>query len=250
MQSLDLASILPMLADGVPQPAHERIALALRRAITLRISPGDRLPSERQLAEWFGVSRVTVRLAFALLRDEGLIEPGRSRRSGTASTPRQAAAPYLKAAVILDARDDIADILAYRSLIEPTAARLAARFGDEQLVVRMQDAVEAMSHDPDPTTFRRADSSFHLAVAEASRNRRLLQAILVTRAELLRWRDLIPMPDDVAENLRDHGLIAEAISDGDEEAASTAMANHLERTLASFLFNVRAAPLSDVGNVG
>ncbi len=234
----DLAPILGMLAGGAPQPAHERVAVGLRRALTLRIFPEDRLPPERQLAEWFGVSRVTIRQALAILRDEGLVVSAQSRRAGTLSLPRSMGTHTSSGQLLSNAHSDIVDILDFRSVIEPTVARLAARHVDDQLLVRLHESVEATRTTQDATSFRRADSEFHLALAQACRNRRLMEAVLVTRAQLLHWRDLLPMPDDVEENVVGHGRIAAAVGAGDEDGAGAAMAAHLRGTLASFVLNV------------
>lgn len=238
----DLAQVLLMLAGGVPQPAQDRVATALRRSLTLRIFPEDRLPSERALAEAFGVSRITVRQAIGLLRDEGLVASGGSRRAGTLTMPRNTAEPGEAAQLRVAAVQDIGSILEFRSVIEPAVARLAARRADDDLVHRLQAAVEALGAAPDPTAFRRADSEFHLALAQACGNDRLMEAVLVARADLLHWRDLIPMEDDVAENRDEHARITAAIAARDEDAAAEAMLEHLRLTLASFEVHVPSAP--------
>lgn len=236
----ELAGVLWVLAGGTPQPAHERIATALQRALTLRIFPEDRLPSERWLADAFGVSRITIRGALAFLREQGMVRSGGSRRAGTVSNPRTTDAHGNPARLLEDAGRDIADILDFRSLVEPVAARLAARFADDELVTRLRLSVDGLRTSPDPTAFRRADSAFHLALARATRNQRLLEAVLVTRAELLAWRDLIPMPDDVAENLVEHERIADAVEARDEDRAAAEMLAHLRGTLTSFELHVQA----------
>ncbi len=235
----DLAGLLGMLAGGMPEPAHERIALALRRALTLRIFIDDRIPSERWLAEAFGVSRITVRQAIGLLRDAGMVRSGGSRRAGTVSLPRTTSDPAAPAAILAGAAADIADIMEFRSVVEAAIARLAVARADGTLAARLHASVDALRAAPDPTEFRRADSEFHLALVQACGNRRLLGAVLVARADLLHWRDLLPMADDVAENLVDHARIEAAVAAGDGEAAAVAMVDHLQGTLASFEAHVR-----------
>lgn len=229
----DLDRILLMLAGGTPQPAQDRVATALRRALTLRIFPSDQLPSERALADAFGVSRITVRQAMAILREEGRILSGGSRRAGTRSTPR-AVSPTGDELLRAVFRREVAEILLFRQVVEPAVARLAAQHADISLVDRLQAAVCALDGSPDPTAFRRADSEFHLALAQACGNERLMAAVLVARAELLHWRDLVPMADDVAENRAEHLRIMEAVAARDGDAAAQAMLEHLGLTLASF----------------
>jgi len=230
-----VALLLGLLVDGASQPLHERITEALEHALTLRLFPGQRLPSERQLAELLGVSRVTVRQSLDSLRERGWIDrSARGRAGGSRALPR-AELPDREWQEMLDRADtDIADILAFRSIIEPQAARLAALSADETLVERLMASVAVMAANPDPEAFRRSDSEFHLAISEASGNRRLLRSVLVTRAELLGWRDLLPMPDYVGPNEREHREIATAIAARDPERAAMAMARHLETTRQSF----------------
>ena len=222
--------ILLMLAGGPPQPAQDRVAMALRRALTLRIFPGDRMPSERSLAESFGVSRITVRHAMVMLRDDGRVLSGGSRRAGTVSRPRE---PVATADEPLQAhvRRAVADIMVFRQAVEPAVARLAAGRADDALVTRLRAAAEALG--PDPTAFRRADSEFHLVLAEACGNDRMVEAVLVSRAELLQWRDLVMMPDDVQGNRAQHMAIADAVAARDGEAAARLMHEHLRLTGAS-----------------
>lgn len=64
---------MPLDPDD-PRPPYQQVANALRAAIlTRKFAPGDRLPSGPQLAQTYGVSRMTVQQAIRLLRDEGLV---------------------------------------------------------------------------------------------------------------------------------------------------------------------------------
>src|SRR5205809_418612 len=66
-----------------PAAAHALVVEQLRRAVHIgSYVPGDRLPSERALAEQLGVSRATVREAIKVLRDEGYVESRRGARGG------------------------------------------------------------------------------------------------------------------------------------------------------------------------
>ncbi|MEI7744236.1 MAG: FCD domain-containing protein, partial [Chloroflexota bacterium] len=209
-------------------------AAQLPRILSGVYGTGDKLPTEAELGDDFGISRITVRQALGLLRDEGLVTSGGSRRAGTLTLPRNTDGAGSEAGVRAVAARDIVDIIEFRSVVEPAVARLAARRSDETLVARLRAAVESLGGAPDPTSFRRADSEFHLALAQACGNERLMEAVLVTRAELLHWRDLIPMPDDIEENRAEHERITAAVTDHDEEAAAAAMLDHLRLTLASF----------------
>ncbi|HEY4412982.1 MAG TPA: GntR family transcriptional regulator [Gaiellaceae bacterium] len=65
-------------------PAHAQIEAALEHAIELgRLSPGDRLPAERELAERYGVSRMTLRQALGALEQQGRLVRSKGRYGGT-----------------------------------------------------------------------------------------------------------------------------------------------------------------------
>jgi DNA-binding GntR family transcriptional regulator len=62
-----------------------------------------------------------------------------------------------------------------------------------------------------------------------------MQAIRVACAEFLPWRDPLPMPHNVAENVSDHERITALLADGKDDPATAAMAKHREGTLDVFL---------------
>src|SRR3954451_22550783 len=64
-------------------PAHTQIELALERAMERgRLAPGDRLPAERELAERYGVSRMTLRQALGALEQRGRLQRNKGRSGG------------------------------------------------------------------------------------------------------------------------------------------------------------------------
>jgi GntR family transcriptional repressor for pyruvate dehydrogenase complex len=232
---IELGDALTSLAGGVSDPAYERVAVVLRHALTLRIFPGDRLPPERFLAESLGVSRITVRQAVVILQSEGMVNPGPHRRAGTMTGPlrRPQDAQSLEAF-----RREIRDILNFRTILETAATRLAVESQSDGLVEHLRRSIEENRCSCDPSEFRRTDTDFHLAIAQASGNRRLMGAILTARAEFLHYRDLHPMTDNVEENVRDHIRIVDAIEARDVSAAAEAMTEHLQSSLLMFLLSV------------
>lgn len=227
-QDVDLSPLEPRSSSGL-------VSDSLRRVIALGgWSPGERLPSERQMAETFRVSRDSVREAIRRLRAEGLVETHVGRLGGTfvAESLRK----HLRLAVeLLAYRQDIASSYEFRRILEPEAARLAAdRASPEQT-----DLIAAITEETawSVRSYRAIDSRFHSAVAEASGNPLLVDAITWARATFFVWYDQIYSHDDwdsLPLEKRDHGLvhrpISDAISCGDGDAASALMRAHLERT--------------------
>jgi GntR family transcriptional regulator len=75
-----------------PNPLHEQVAAAIRRAIQEgEAGPGDRIPQARDLAAVLGVNKNTVLRALRLLRSEGVLEMGRGRAIRVTGTRDHAA---------------------------------------------------------------------------------------------------------------------------------------------------------------
>lgn len=148
----------------------EEVARALEVKLTRgELIPGDQLPTEKVLAETFGVSRAVVREAVARLRADGLIETRQGSGAFVATAPRslnfrfwQGEGPALV---------ELRDIFELRAMVEAAVAELAARRRIPEDVANMERHLKAMDEalavggDGSP-----ADDSFHLAIASATHN--------------------------------------------------------------------------------
>ena len=117
-----------------------------------------------------------------------------------------------------------------RRIVEPSCARAAAQSRDPVLIGRMVESQNVLADDRSALAHRVTDSDFHLAVAFASRSREAIGVVLRTRADLMRWRDRLPMEDVIHETLSGHGEILDAIVQGDGKTAAEAMLGHLQAT--------------------
>ena len=119
----------PAILTAVNQtPAHELVVDQLQRAILLgRFLPGDKLPSERAMAEQFGVSRTSVREAIHVLVEYGLLKIKRGATGGAIiqdlidDSNRIRMRPFAQAH-----RKNYAEMLEFRLIVECAAARMAA----------------------------------------------------------------------------------------------------------------------------
>jgi GntR family transcriptional repressor for pyruvate dehydrogenase complex len=225
-----------LLGDGVG-PAGERVAEALRRAVILRVFAGERLPPERELARLFGVSRITVRQAIQSLRAEGHLYSRAGRGGGTYQVLRPASRSWRSK--IDRAWGELMEVLEFRVLVEPLAARLAARRTSSALASTLRRSIEDMAASRRLEEFRHADSVFHLSIAEAAGNARLLQAIATARADFLMWRDRLPAPFRPGNNVEEHARVLEALVARDADAAEEAMKTHLESAKRDFRREMR-----------
>lgn len=148
----------------------EEVALALEGRITRgELTPGDQLPTEKVLAETFGVSRAVVREAVARLRADGRIETRQGSGAFVALAPKslnfrfwQGEGPALV---------ELRDIFELRAMIETSVAELAARRRIPEDVATMARHLQAMDDAlADGTDGSEADDNFHLAIASATHN--------------------------------------------------------------------------------
>jgi DNA-binding FadR family transcriptional regulator len=229
-------------------PAYAAVVERVRRAVALGVLlPGDRLPSERALAEGLGVSRVTVREALRVLQGERLLITRRGS-GGTMVAPTVASiGDDLDGADYSRRLDEVFEL---RLAVESMAARLAARRGRSDGLRRLDSCQEALRASADVHTFRRADHEFHLAVAGLSGNSMLGQAIEDARAAAFSRLDRQDFAVIHESSIRGHAAVIEAIRDEDPDGAAAAMAAHIEEArdeVTAVLFT-RASP--DVRSAG
>jgi GntR family hexuronate regulon transcriptional repressor len=153
-----------MSAPPDTQKLYQQIARAIAAAIADgRYVPGDKLPSERELADQFGVSRPTVRDAMIALEFQGLVEARQGSGvyvNAAAAVPEDAAEKEVSALELVEAQ----------RLFEGEACALAAALvTDEQLELLDRLAAD-MAGELAPEEVERLEQEFHLAIARATGN--------------------------------------------------------------------------------
>ncbi|GAB1583961.1 FadR/GntR family transcriptional regulator [Phyllobacterium phragmitis] len=194
-------------------------------------APGQKLPSEAQLIDKFHVSRTVIREALSALREEGLVEPRRGAGVFVLD-PAAADGPALRG---IDPKriSSVVEGLELRTAIEVEAAYLAAARCSplqEEAIIRSHHEVGACIRDGRSTV--EADLAFHLAIAEASNNRRFVEILSLLGHEMIPRAALegkeAATPTAYLERLyEEHRLIVNAISSRDQIAAREAMRAHL-----------------------
>jgi DNA-binding FadR family transcriptional regulator len=224
----------PVRAGNAFEETVERLLTAIKLGI---VAPGSRLPSERELADRLGVSRVTLREAIGVLQESGYVESRRGRYGGTfvLRVLPKLTKPVPQQVTAL-AMVDLDDTLTLRQVLEVGAAEEAAARSsvnpgsDDALLVAC--AVEC-GQAGDQTEYRRLDSRFHLAVAEAAGSASLTAAVAQARMRVNTLLDAIPVLErNMAHSEEQHHRIVAAIQAGDRAAARLAMAEHLAATAA------------------
>jgi DNA-binding FadR family transcriptional regulator len=238
--------------------AYELVVEQIRRALALgRFAPGDMLPSERVLTEQLGVSRTVVREAIRVLEGEGLVEVTRGASGGSRVLPA-AGEEQLSLEDLRSQADEIEQLVDFRLANECASAYGAAlRRSEEEaesineLIARQEHLLEqAAATDDDAerarltSGFLELDTRFHLAVAAASHNHYLFQAVETGRVNMLRPVGTIFISTSEDVNFQ-HREIAEAISAGDPDEAERAMRHHIESTRSTTLRLIEAASAKD-----
>lgn len=217
----------PIVSPHVADQVVDRLVTAI--ALGLYV-PGQRLPSERELAPALEVSRSTVRDALARLTESGFVEVRRGRNGGyfvladwgpsSAERVRRYLIPHwANFEVIFDAR----------TLIEPVIARTAAeRRTDvdcEAISVALSAYLDATSHEAS----RLADARLHRAIAEAAHNPILLGLSTQLRAQVSLNLGAEPYTDEVRRiAMAEHRELAAAVITGQPDAAAEIAARHFK----------------------
>ena len=207
-----------------------RIVAEIRESVFAgRLKPGDFLGSENDLAQQFGVSRITVRDALRSLSATGIVEI----RQGAGGGARIANANLDHFADALAVQFQLAGVgadetLGAQSAIEGMAAELAAEHRTKADLARIAAAMKrASSLVDDPVAFTEASLGFHLAVAEASHNRALVALLRALRYVVWPSENKHATVDVAARVQKAHRAIYEKIEARDGAGARKAMNDHL-----------------------
>jgi GntR family transcriptional regulator, transcriptional repressor for pyruvate dehydrogenase complex len=234
----DPAALAGVAHPGEPRrkssaSVKERVVRHIREMIRLRrLRPGDRLPTERELALELGVSRPSVRSALQSLAAMGVLSA--RRRAGTfiqGGPPVLDSEPLGLLAALHDF--DAEQMFEARASLEVVAAGLAARRASAEQRAAMADELTGLFASlSDPPRFLVHDVRFHRAVAAGSNNP--VTAALVDMVSVLlfdRRRATIARARDLRESAEMHQRIYQAISSRNASRARAAMADHLRLAL-------------------
>jgi DNA-binding FadR family transcriptional regulator len=229
LDAADLA-FTPVVGGG----AVEQVVLRLGRAIGSGVlPPGGRLPSEPVLAASLGVAVTTLRQALAVMREAGYLETRRGRGGGSfvATDAEQVLAAFTRGARSVG-EPALRALTDWRRAVGGEAAALAARRRtDRDLAVLRDHAAAVAAALGDFPAFRIADARFHVAVAEAARSPRLLEAETALQVELNEVLQSVMGPVVADRRSHDeHEALLSAIERGDGDAAREVAVRHVEGT--------------------
>lgn len=224
-----------VLREDVPERRRDSLSSSIVRELAERIDsgelhPGDRLPTERELMEQYGVSRTVIREALSSLRSSGRIDTQQGRGAFVLGSPVATGNGLHRTR--LSTVQDVLNIMDVRIGLESEAASLAAQHRHDGHLRRLRDAMRALEQHGSKSPEH--DIAFHMAVAQATGNPYYVEVLGSLSASLIpRARIDSFYADEHARaqhrqrvNL-EHAQILHAIERGDGEAARAAMRLHL-----------------------
>lgn len=209
-----------------------QIELLILRGI---LRPGERLPSERDLSERFGVSRPSVREAIADLTEKGLLEPRAGAGVFVADVLGSAFSPAL--VTLFGAHEEaVFDYIAFRRDMEGLAAERAAKLAsdtDLKVIQTIFEKMEAAHPKRNPSEEARLDAEFHLSIIEASHNVIMLHMMrsmfdLLREGVFYNRSVMFKQRTNRAQLLDQHRAINAALQSRDPAAAKAAVTRHLD----------------------
>jgi GntR family transcriptional regulator, transcriptional repressor for pyruvate dehydrogenase complex len=213
--------------------ASSSIADQIRQAIvTGRLAQGERLPPERELAEQFGVSRVTVRDALRALEAMGLIEVRVGARGGAfATVPSGSIVGQTMSDMMMMSAVTPEDIVEARLVVELGTVTLACARATDEDIAQLRDLSERSRTALAAKTYTRELSwDFHALVAQAAHNGAIAGVTQSFRSSLsmhpIRTREGAKAHERTVE---EHARILEALERRDGATARREMAHHLLR---------------------
>ncbi|PRI11057.1 FadR/GntR family transcriptional regulator [Leucobacter massiliensis] len=219
-EAVDRATIL-----SVP----DRLSVDLERLILEgKLTPGEKVPPERELAEYFGVSRPSIREALRELENRGLIDRKPGRGTIVLSPGERSNGSDVVAEAISAMRPELRDIMELRAIVEPPIARITAARATPRDLAQLRELVEAMEADVSKERYAELDRAFHQAIAQYAHNpllalinEQIAQQIAPSRASRYQTKAR-RQASSVA-----HRRIFEAIAAGDGERAEQEARDHV-----------------------
>lgn len=201
-----------------------------------QLKPGDRLPTERMMAENFAVSRTVIRDAVKTLAGIGLLEVKHGVGIFVATVDGTMVGKQL-ASLLFHHLDTIEYVYEVRILLEKAAAFWAAERCTKEDYEKIKNLLEEARHvNPEdyPTDFAELNRNFHLCIAEASQNPVVAMMTENILDLLENTADETPrIPGRALRSIDQHEKVLEAIIEHKPEEAKRAMEEHLSSVLTT-----------------
>jgi len=219
----------PTLSDKVVSSITESI-------VSGRLEPGQRMPSERELADQFGVSRTVVREAIRSLVALGLVVSQSGRGAQVATIGPDAVSRSMSLFLRGSSSVDYASVDEVRTTLETRIAALAAERATDEAVIELNAVLKEMeSGKKGPDEIARLDGAFHLGLARATGNDLFVVLLSSIEDVLLEVRrNAFGAPGMVDYAIGAHRQILDRIEAHDADGARDAMHDHLGKSRSAW----------------
>lgn len=228
----------PIQRPSVGEQVSEQLKAQLLEG---KWKPGEKIPSENELAQAFGVSRVSVREALMRLSSLGLLES----KFGGGSYVREFTPGLNMSAIVPAAYLDtgsVLEVIEFRQVVEVKTAGLAARRATPEDVESLETILAEMHRVKEmPQEFAEADLNFHLELARISGNSLLIETMNVIRSILGQTMQYIIRQRGHTQGLSYHRLLIDAIAGHDEKMTMRIMEEHIDDLYADMAESLKAA---------
>lgn len=218
---------------------HEEVVSQIHELIRDgKFKAGDQLPSERELAETFQVSRTSVREAIRALETQGLVISRTGMGNFVADLPVESlVAPLAK--LLIEGKDALADVFELRKLIEPHIASLAAERATARDIERMKELLEKQREQvARGATGVEADTELHFAIGQATQNHAIQKLVSGLLDVLSHSREeSLQTVGRRQASIDSHTAIVAAIEEHNETKAREAMQRHIEQVEENVLLS-------------
>lgn len=227
-------------ASATYRPGYEVTAERVLELITtLDLHPGDRMPTENELAKRLGTSRTVVREAIKILSALGRVRAQKGRGLYVADDPGMlggSGSPFFLPTDL----EHVYMLFEFRRSLEMEASRLAARRATPTELRAIEQAVDdyrTAHQTSDSELLLRSDDNFHANVAAAAHN--FFLAVAIREARRLQSQSNViglqsTLGGHTAEAVEEHAAVYVAIRNGQPEAAARAAADHIDNTLEDY----------------
>lgn len=231
-------TIEPIKKSAVAEAIAARLLTMIKAK---QLSPGQKLPPERELAAMLNVSRPSLREALRALAMMNVIEMRQGDGTYISSLETEQLVEHLDFVLALD-DSTFLQLFEARKIVESGIAGLAARRITPAQIAGLED-LQSLSRSSvaDPDAFLEVDLEIHNAITEAARNPFLKRfTVSLSSISLASRVRTVNIPGVIQQAASDHQAIISALKAGDADAAEQAMLYHLNNIEQSFLENTRS----------
>jgi len=226
------------MGNAARTPLVDQVYRELQRRIRSKeLTPGKRLPTEKQLTDQFGVSRTVLREAIARLSADGMVKAHHGTGVYVSDTAHYEAFQITRDE--LSTYEYVSRLLELRMAIEAEMAGMAATRRSEADVIELRRLLAAIGEDPeDPDSAIDADAELHIGIARAAGNEYFERFVGFLGIRLVPKRTLTMRGNDRAQQEvllatlhGEHVAIVDAIAAGDAPAARAAARTHIVNSI-------------------